>query len=171
MKICSKCKLPKPHFKKHPKSDDGLNPWCFDCIIEYNAKWRLEHPTYNKDWKSKNPEYLKNWYKNHNSLHQILAHRLRARLRGAIKGHCKVGSAVEDLGCDISYFEIYLESLFQAGMTWQNYGVLGWHIDHIIPLSKFDLSKREEFKRACHYTNLQPLWSIDNIRKGNKLEF
>ena len=54
-------------------------------------------------------------------------------------------------------------------MNWDNYGFYGWHIDHIIPLDFYDLQNREEFLKACHYTNLQPLWAEENITKGNKI--
>lgn len=85
----------------------------------------------------------------------------------AIRRVPKTGSAVKDLGCTIVEFRAYLETLFQEGMTWENYGE--WHIDHIIPLSSFDLSDRDQVLKACHYTNLQPLWAKDNLRKGAKL--
>ena len=53
-------------------------------------------------------------------------------------------------------------------MNWKNYGFRGWHIDHIKPLSSFDLSDRNQLLEACHYTNLQPLWWYENLSKGVK---
>lgn len=96
-----------------------------------------------------------------------LACNLRSRLNIAIKSNQKKGSAVKDLGCSISEFKFYLEGKFKDTMSWGNYGK--WHIDHIIPLTYFDLSKRKEFLKACHYTNLQPLWAEENIKKSNKI--
>lgn len=60
-----------------------------------------------------------------------------------------------------------LESKFQSCMSWSNYSE--WHIDHIFPLSKFDLTNREELVKACHYSNLQPLWASENLSKHAKL--
>jgi hypothetical protein len=96
--------------------------------------------------------------------------RIRKRVWDALRRCAKPGSSIVELGCTPIELVSYLESKFQEGMTWENYGVKGWHIDHIIPLSSFDLSDYEQFKAACHYTNLQPLWAIDNIRKSNKKE-
>ncbi|MEM4726061.1 MAG: hypothetical protein QXG63_03905 [Nitrososphaerales archaeon] len=77
----------------------------------------------------------------------------------------KRSSSVKDLGCSLEEFKRYLESKFQPGMTWNNYGKNGWHIDHIKPLCSFDLTDTEQVKLACHYTNLQPLWWSDNLSK------
>ena len=52
-------------------------------------------------------------------------------------------------------------------MTWENYGRMGWHMDHIIPLANFDLTDRQQFLEACHYTNLQPLWWQENLMKSS----
>ena len=94
---------------------------------------------------------------------------LRSRLKNIIKNNTKSGSAVSDLGCSIKFLKEYLESKFQTGMSWDNWSVNGWHIDHIIPLSSFDLTNREELLKAVHYTNLQPLWAKDNLSKGDKI--
>lgn len=96
---------------------------------------------------------------------------LRSRLICALKNNQKVGSAVKDLGCTIDEFKTYLESKFQPGMTWDNHGHRGWHIDHIKPLASFDLSDRKQLLEACHYTNLQPLWAKDNLFKKDKLNW
>lgn len=96
-----------------------------------------------------------------------LADILRSRLNGAIRGNFKSGSAVSDLGCSIDYLKKYLESQFKDRMSWENQG--DWHIDHQIPLSIVDLQDRESFLQVTHYTNLQPLWAIDNLRKSNKI--
>lgn len=93
---------------------------------------------------------------------------LRCRLNKAIGINQKTGSAVRNLGCSVEELKFYLESKFQPGMSWENHARDGWHIDHIVPLSSFNLINPEEFKKACHYSNLQPLWASDNYSKGNK---
>ena len=98
-----------------------------------------------------------------------LAARLRSRLYSAIRDNQKCGSAVADLGCSVPELKSYLESKFQSGMNWDNWGIRGWHIDHIIPLSSFDLQNPEEFRKATHYTNLQPLWWYENFDKRAKM--
>jgi hypothetical protein len=98
-------------------------------------------------------------------INRRLALNLRGRLSQAFRNGYKTGSAVRDLGCSIEEFRIYLESKFQEGMSWDNYGRDGWHMDHILPLCRFDLSDEVQLKKACHYTNLQPLWAKDNLEK------
>lgn len=70
------------------------------------------------------------------------------------------------LGCSIDEFREYLQSKFEFGMSWDNRGE--WHIDHIIPCSAFDLTDPNHQKRCFHYTNLQPLWAAENLKKGRK---
>ena len=72
------------------------------------------------------------------------------------------------MGCDSYYFKEYIEKLFIDGMNWENYGE--WEIDHIIPLSKFNLDNNDELKKCCNYKNLQPLFISDNRKKGSKCD-
>jgi hypothetical protein len=93
-----------------------------------------------------------------------LRKRLRGRVKMALNGNYKTGRTIEMLGCSIDEFRKHLESKFQDGMSWKNYGE--WHIDHIIPCASFDLSKVDEQRKCFHYTNQQPLWAVDNLRKS-----
>ena len=69
------------------------------------------------------------------------------------------------VGCSPEQLKAHIESLFLEGMSWDNYGKYGWHVDHIRPVSSF---KPEEWEQINHYTNLQPLWWQDNLSKSNK---
>lgn len=133
----------------------------------YEKTWQAENPEQyaesKKQWNRKHPEYFTTWRKA--DPNRMLAHALRCRLNRAIKGK----SAVKNLGCDVSELKARFERLFTEGMTWENYGA--WEIDHIRPLSSFDLTDPEQLKQACNYMNLQPLWKEDNIRKHAKLDY
>ena len=73
------------------------------------------------------------------------------------------------IGCTPQFLKEYLEKQFTKDMSWENHGLFGWHIDHIIPLSS--ANTEEELYKLCHYTNLQPLWAKDNLAKSNKLPY
>lgn len=91
---------------------------------------------------------------------------LSARIAVAVRRQStqKAKKSVQLLGCDGVFLRKWIEQVFQPGMTWDNYGK-GWHIDHIVPCAAFDLKKRSEQLKCFHYTNLQPLWAKDNLRK------
>lgn len=72
------------------------------------------------------------------------------------------------IGCNPEELRAYIESQWSPGMTWDNHCHSGWHIDHKRPLASFDLTDPEQQARAFHYTNLQPLWKSDNLKKGAK---
>ena len=71
------------------------------------------------------------------------------------------------MGCSPQFLKEYLENQFTEGMSWDNHSQYGWHIDHIIPLSS--ANTEEEIYNLCHYTNLQPLWAEENLRKSDKI--
>ena len=81
------------------------------------------------------------------------------------------------LGCSIAYFKNHIQEQFNDGMTWDNHGtgfngndMKEWHIDYIKPCASFDLSKPEQQRECFHYSNLQPLWALDNKKKGGKYD-
>ena len=139
---------------------------------QYRTKNKFRIDNYNKQYYTLNKTDIIKYHTNHCNKRRMidikfrLAGNLRTRLTKAIRRNQKVGSAVKDLGCSLDMFKNYIASKFQDGMSWNNYG--NWHLDHIIPISIFNLEDREQFLKACHYTNYQPLWRDDNIRKSNK---
>lgn len=96
-----------------------------------------------------------------------LKDRIRQRLYLAIRFTKKTGSAIKDLGCSVNELKQHIEKQWQPGMTWDNWTTDGWHMDHKLPLSSFDLTDEDQFKKAVHFTNLQPLWAKENISKSN----
>jgi hypothetical protein len=158
---CSLCKEIKPV----QEMVGGKNTWCKECALIEKQKDRLL-----------NPEKFKEQYRQANIRMKLdpvkyIRARIRDRLAKAVKRYARgttiSGSKLRYLGCSAKEAVCYLEVKFKPGMNWNNYGWDGWHIDHIIPVSAFDLTKEEERKQAFHYTNLQPLWAIENISKGD----
>jgi hypothetical protein len=193
IKICIFCK------KEHNRKGEYCSKNCStklwhqehkEYAINYNKIWTADNKDYiskrDKQYYLKNKEQRKkqsNQYKQKNKhiihekikrklqtdLNFKLAWKLRIRLNKAINNNQKSGSAIRDLGCTIQELKSYLESKFQLGMSWDNWSLHGWHIDHIEPLCSFDLSDREQFLKACHYSNLQPMWAEDNLSKNGKI--
>jgi hypothetical protein len=95
--------------------------------------------------------------------------RLRGRIYVALKRGIKSDGTMQLLGCTIEKFKSYFEALFTEGMNWDVYLAGGIHIDHIIPCKHFDLTDPDQQKKCFHYTNLQPLWELDNLKKGASL--
>jgi hypothetical protein len=182
-KICTNCKKEKflEDFYKRKIVPDGHCSECKECSKKRNKKVHRNHYMKNKERiLEKNRKYLQTYkevYKdrrNRRNKERLktdivfkLSHYLRRRINSAIKRDQRAGSAVFDLGCPVKFFKEYIETKFQDGMTWDNYGE--WHLDHIRPLASFDLMDREQFLQAAHYTNYQPLWAQDNLRKSSKL--
>jgi len=88
----------------------------------------------------------------------------RNRINNAINGNSKSASTMKLLGCSIEFLKQHLEKQFKPGMSWENRS--SFHVDHIRPCASFDLIKPEEQRKCFNYTNLQPLFPIDNMRKG-----
>lgn len=196
---CNQCKLCEIKWKKEwyqknkqklAKKAKKYRKQNLQAIKEKKKQYYIKNKTHidvkNKLHREKNREHLNKksneyYYKNKKIIHQkqkeylrnnIQAktkHNLRTRINLVLKGKIKSGSTMNLLGCDIQFFLQYIESKFLPGMTWKNHTKKGWHIDHIIPCSSFDLTDPEQQKKCFHYTNLQPLWAEDNLRKSDKI--
>lgn len=141
---------------------------------EYAAKMTAEEKRErHRKWRNANREHVRKcardrWRKRYYNDNQFrLAAVLRSRQANVLRNKTKVGSMVRDLGCTLEEFEQHIESQFEEGMTWDNWGKGNecWNLDHIKPLHLFDLEDREEWLEACHYTNIRPLWEIDNLSR------
>jgi len=178
MKTCTKCQQLKSfdEFGKKSSALDGLEYWCKFCHQQYkNAYYNnnLEKSRQDRrDWYDANPEKAlscakayQSWRWHNDPVFRIMKNQ-RNRLKELVT--TKPASFSKSVGCGSSFLKQYLESKFKPGMTWDNYGQ--WEIDHIRPLVSFNLEDKEQFKAACHYTNLQPLWEAENIAKSDKWE-
>lgn len=93
-----------------------------------------------------------------------LLHNYRMRVYHAVVGAKKLSRSLLLVGCSIGQLKKYLEDRFSPGMSWENYGE--WHVDHVKPCASFDFVDPEQQKKCFHFSNLQPLWASDNLRKG-----
>jgi hypothetical protein len=152
-------KRKKLYYDNQDKSKEYSKQYYNENKIHYNKrslKW-------NKQNVKKRREILKKYsQKPEVKLRCNLGHRIYMFLTS--KSQTKNKKTEEMIGCDFIFIKNYLALKFTEGMSWENYGK--WHIDHIIPLSS--ATTEEELYKLCHYTNLQPLWAEDNMKKGNK---
>ena len=146
-----------------------------DKVKDKLKKFKEKNPDYyneyRKKWLEDNPNYFNDYVKNrieYDVIFRVIKN-VRSRLGTflKIKKYSKDYKFMEIVGCSQQDLLIHIESLFQEGMSWENYGYHGWHIDHKIPLSS---SKTiQDVLLLSHYTNLQPMWAIDNIKKRDKI--
>jgi len=192
IKQCSACGEYKEldNFYKAKRKLFNRSPICISCdkqrksinrkknrehYLEYSKKYRENNKDKIKQYELANKDRInenrrKNKAKRRGSDPKfVISHSLRCRLRSALAGESKSASTLSLLGCSVEYLVQHLENQFTDGMSWDNYGLYGWHIDHIKPCASFDLTKEEEQRKCFHYTNLQPLWAKDNYTKGDKV--
>jgi hypothetical protein len=133
-------------------------------IRERQRRWIEQNREHTREFKR---EYMKK--RREQDVEFALEDRMRS-ICCAILQKQKAFKTVKLLGCSIGFLKNHLEAQFKDGMSWDNYGKNGWHIDHRVPVSWFRglLHKPEWQQVVCHWTNLQPLWELENLRKGNR---
>ena len=164
-----------------------------DYHAKASAKFRAENPGYSAKYYVHNKEKVKSLSANYYSKNKkkviargtkyrrkryktdptfkmacVLRDRLRKTIK-AVKGAKKCKSTLKLLGCTLEFFQQHLESTWKEGMTWSNHGKGDdkWHVDHIRPVSSFDLLKAEEQAKCFHWSNMQALWQVENLEKGS----
>jgi hypothetical protein len=133
------------------------------CRKAKPEKYKAYHKEYQKGYY---PQYQRNRRKT--DPYFRLVGNLRNRVKSALKGLSKTKSTQELLGAPFEVVRDHIENQFKIGMTWENHGHKTWHIDHIQPCETFDLTDAGQQKKCFHYTNLQPLWVEDHLRKHGK---
>jgi len=187
MKICVKCSITKEISEFNIRRKE-----CKECRLLYGKQYRLankknaneyakqyrlhnklkiqeENKQYRLDNKVKIQEQKKIYRTNkriNNPLYKLTCN-TRDLIRKSIRrmGYSKTSRTHQMLGCTFEEFKSHLESQFTEGMTWENAGQ--WHLDHIHPVSL--ATDEEHLIRLNHYTNFQPLWAEDNLKKGNRI--
>ena len=142
-----------------------------EMVRRYNNANREYLYEKKKEYEANNPERVKKWKRDDMARRlsdpiKKLIHHQRTRVWQALKGKGKSNRTLELIGCTAAEFKAHLESKFQDGMTWDNYGE--WHVDHIKPCSLFQLELDSEQRACFNYLNTQPLWATENLSKGAK---
>lgn len=153
-------------------------------ILKYQRIWRAKNPEKSKEryqkhkergrlYREKNKEKIRERSRKYvikkyreNTDYKITSN-LRRRLHSALKGRNKSKRTLAYLGCSLEEWRNHLQSKFRDGMTWENYGK--WHVDHIKPVSSFNLQDEAEVEKCFNYKNTQPLWELENLIKHNKI--
>ena len=197
-KLCI-ASIKREKYKENPELYKKWNKENPERIKEINKKWQKENPEkvklkrkkYNlknseknnescRLWRENNPDYKKkynqenrekNWEsekkRRKNPLVKLSCN-IRCRVKNFLKSKniTKNNKTFDIVGCSPEFLKEHIEKQFTDGMSWDLMGK-NIHIDHIIPLSS--ANTEEEVYKLCHYTNLQPLWAEDNLKKYNKI--
>lgn len=152
----------KEKLKEYAKAWRRANP---EKVKAYSEKWETKVGKYQSRNRPEINKRRKQWVENGGHLRKITLN-TRSRIHYALKKNKKLGSE-SYLGCSYEELKNHIESCFIDGMSWDNYGSRGWHIDHRVPISS--ALTLEALIPLLHFSNLQPLWWIDNLKKGSKV--
>jgi hypothetical protein len=173
------------------KNKEHIRKWQKAYLKEYCLKNKEHLKEYKKEYYSKNLEHIKELQTEWNSKNRVRFHQmqnaytkkrrrtdpsfrlklnLRTRIWNALKGKNKSASTMELIGCTIEELWVHLESSpkWELWMTRENYGGGRWDVDHIKACAKFDFTDPAQQRICCHWSNLQPMEHIANIKKGSR---
>ena len=175
MKTCTKCHVHKPleGFYKRKDRKNGYKSHCKKCFTknikkryQNNSSVRQRRNTISKNWNKNNLDRILK--KHHLKMKTDPIYKVKYRLRqNSDKRRFrtrKIATTGELIGCTWGYLKQWIESQMTDTMAFDTI-----HIDHMMPLKSFDLTKPEEQRKACHYTNLQPMLPSENLSKGSKI--
>jgi hypothetical protein len=181
LKICSDCRNHK-NINLYPSNKstyDKISNICKECTNKRSRDYCLRnkekesirrHKRYleNKDKEIQYDNQYKKKRRENDTKFKLIRN-TRDRQNKAVKnaGFNKKVKSTLLLGCDAEYLKKYIEIQFKNDMNWSNYGTL-WNIDHIYPLSKVNWDCIYDTSKYCNYSNLQPMYKLENIRKGNR---
>lgn len=170
---CAKCCEILPNTEAYVLPKVGIRTRCKECHKFERKCHHYKNPNLavenDRKWQKRNRQYLNKHRVERRKKDPLfnMRERLISRIANALKfkNWKKNDSITKSIGCDPEFLCKYIESKFLPGMTWENRHL--WHLDHRIPLSS---AKNEaDLLKLNHYTNLQPLWTKDNLKKSNKL--
>lgn len=185
MKKCTSCKKDRNEEEYRTRKNGSINKCCNQCIETGIAKYaankeerqkyqreRYHRPDkkqalldYQNQRHADNPQYIGNYFRERKKTDALFKLRVEASARVNMYLKRKKDVYIEEIGCTTFELKKYVESLFLPGMTWENKGRNGWHVDHIFPLSAAQKGGEEVLKRAFNYRNIRPLWEKDNWSK------
>lgn len=184
-KQCLRCErtLSVGQFHKNNARKDGLCAYYKDCIAKYGKAHNSKPETRQKriDRESQ-PEYRESMRESWRLASRRRVSTPQGRIDRTIS--CSISAALSSsggkggrswqqlVGYTLDELIAHLEHHFLPGMTWDNYGIHGWHVDHVIPKSmfKYESPNDDDFRKCWSLENLQPLWAEDNLRKNNRME-
>jgi len=189
--------MKKSPLKRGDIRDDGRRFWVYTKGYKNGERWvteeffklwkKKEYETakkrrenkkdevneYHKNWSKQNAEKVRTYRRKYKQKKRATdpAYLIRDRVRNLttqafrVRKYSKRSRTHELLGCDWDFLKNHIEKQFRDGMSWENRDK--WHIDHIMPLAT--ATSQEELEKLCHWTNLKPLWAIDNLKKKKKV--
>lgn len=188
-RTCKRCNQMLPSINFRPRN----KVTCRECERENSRQWKAANKAhtlqYTREWKATNKEYVSEYnskysienrneiqkrstayhiMRYHNDVNFRLARQIRDKCNRVMKSVRPSKDALDILGCSQKFFKAWLQYNFTSEMNFENYGKV-WHIDHLIPISKFNLTDDTEMRKCFHWTNCQPMLARKNQSKNNRV--